>query len=178
MKNKFTAIAMIATLLLASAASAFAATSPEKGRSLGDEVRRELVTLPYYSLFDWFEYEVKADGAVVLTGEVTRPILKSDAGNAVKRIEGVTNVVNNIRTLPLSPNDNRIRRAVYRSLFNFDSPLFQYSLSVVPSIHIIVDNGRVTLKGVVSSEGDRNYANVMANEVPDVFEVKNELKVE
>jgi len=178
MKNRFTAIAMIATLLLASAASAFATTAPQKNGSLGDEVRHELVTLPYYSLFDWFEYEVKGDGTVVLTGEVTRPILKSDAGNVVKRIEGVTNVVNNIKVLPLSPNDNRIRRAVYRSLFNFDSPLFHYSMSVVPSIHIIVDNGRVTLKGVVSSEGDRNYANVMANEVSGVFEVKNELKVE
>lgn len=178
MKNRFTAVAMITALLLAAVASTFAATAPPKNRSLSDEVRHELVTLPYYSLFDWFEYEVKGDGTVVLMGEVTRPILKSDAGNVIKRIEGVTNVVNNIKVLPLSPNDNRIRRAVYRSLFNFDSPLFHYSMSVVPSIHIIVENGRVTLKGTVSSEGDRNYANVMANEVSGVFEVKNELKVE
>lgn len=178
MKNRLTAVTLITTLLLTSVASAFAGAAPQKNRSLSDEVRHELVTLPYYSLFDWLEYEVKGDGTVVLMGEVMRPTLKSDAGNVVKRIEGVTNVVNNIKVLPLSPNDNRIRRAVYRALFNFDSPLFHYSMSVVPSIHIIVENGRVTLKGTVSSEGDRNYANVMANEVSGVFEVKNELKVE
>lgn len=178
MKTRLTVIVMMTALLLAAVASAVAATAPPTHRSLSDEVRHELVTLPYYSLFDWFEYEVKADGTVVLMGEVTRPTLKSEAGNVVKQIEGVTNVVNNIKVLPLSPNDNRIRRAVYRSLFNFDSPLFQYAEAVVPSIHIIVDNGRVTLKGVVSSAGDRNYANVMANEVAGVFAVKNELKVE
>jgi hyperosmotically inducible protein len=134
--------------------------------------------LPYYSLFDWLQFEVRPDGAVTLTGEVTRPTLKSDAENVVKKIEGVEKVVNQIEVLPLSPNDDRIRRAVYRAIFNFNSPLFRYATVAVPSIHIIVKNGNVTLKGVVASPADSNLANIKANGVSGVFSVKNELSVE
>ena len=141
------------------------------------EVRHELVTLPYYSVFDWLQFEVQGDGTVTLLGQVTRPTLKSDAGNVVKDIEGVTKVNNQIEVLPLSPNDDRIRRAVYQSLFNFNSPIFRYGMGAVPSIHIIVKNGNVTLKGIVDNEGDRNIANVRANGVSGVFSVKNELTV-
>lgn len=142
------------------------------------EIRHELVMLPYYSLFDWLQFEVQPDGAVILTGEVTRPNLKSDAENVVKKIEGVEKVVNQIEVLPLSPNDDRIRRAVYRAVFNFNSPLFHYATVAVPSIHIIVKNGNVTLKGVVASQADSNLANTKANGVSGVFSVKNELSVE
>jgi hyperosmotically inducible protein len=142
------------------------------------EIRHELVMLPYYSLFDWLQFEVRPDGAVTLTGEVTRPTLKSDAENVVKKIEGVEKVVNQIEVLPLSPNDDRIRRAVYRAIFNFNSPLFRYATVAVPSIHIIVKNGNVTLKGVVASPADSNLANIKANGVSGVFSVKNELSVE
>jgi osmotically-inducible protein OsmY len=124
-------------------------SSQDRARDyLAREVRHELVMLPYYSVFDWLEFQTQSDGTVVLSGQVTRPTLKSDAENVVKRIEGVTNVVNRIEVLPLSPNDDRIRRAVYRSLFNSNSPLFRYGLGAVPSIHIIVRNGNVTLKGL------------------------------
>ncbi len=141
------------------------------------EVRHELIMLPYYGVFDWLQFEVQGDGTVTLLGQVTRPTLKSDAGNVVKDVEGVTKVNNQIEVLPLSPNDDRIRRAVYQSLFNFNSPIFRYGMGAVPSIHIIVKNGNVTLKGNVDNEGDRNLANVRANGVSGVFSVKNELAV-
>jgi hyperosmotically inducible periplasmic protein len=142
------------------------------------EVRHELLMLPYYSVFDWLEFEVKPEGAVILNGQVTRPTLKSDAENVVKRIEGVERVVNQIEALPLSSNDDRIRRAVYRALFNYGSPLFRYGMGAVPSIHIIVKNGNVTLKGNVSSQADADIANIRARSVPGIFGVKNELAVE
>jgi hyperosmotically inducible protein len=142
------------------------------------EVRHELVMLPYYNLFDWLEYEVQPDGAVILRGEVVRPTLKSDAEHVVKRIEGVTYVVNQIEVLPLSPNDERIRRAVYRAIFNWNSPLFRYATQAVPSIHIIVKNGNVTLKGLVGTQADSDLANIKARGVPGAFEVKNDLHVE
>jgi hyperosmotically inducible protein len=115
---------------------------------------------------------------VVLRGETVRPTIKSDAANRVKDIEGVTQVINQIEVLPLSNFDDQIRRAVYRTLSNFNSPLFRYSQGAVPSIHIIVNNGRVTLKGLVANRGDANLAYVRANGVPNVFEVRNELRVE
>jgi hyperosmotically inducible protein len=142
------------------------------------EVRHELVMLPYYNLFDWLEYEVQTDGTVILRGQVISPTLKADAESAMKRIEGVKQVVNQIEFLPLSPNDGRIRRAVYRAIYNENLALFRYALQVVPSIHIIVKNGNVTLKGVVDSQADSDLANIKARGVPDVFEVKNERSVQ
>ncbi len=139
------------------------------------EVRHELVTLPYYGVFDWLQFEALPDGTVTLQGQVTRPTLKSDAENVVKEIESVTKVNNQIEVLPLSPNDDRIRRTIYQTLFNFDSPIYRYGMGAVPSIHIIVKNGNVTLKGIVDSEGDRNLANVRVNGISGVFSVKNEL---
>jgi len=158
-------------------------TVGQDGRSrnvnyLVNEVRHELVMLPYYNVFDWLEGEVRPDGTVVLRGQVVRPTTKSDAENRVKRVEGVERVVNEIQVLPLSPNDDRIRRQVYRTLFNWDSPLFRYATQSVPPIHIIVQNGRVTLKGVVANKGDSNYANIKTNGVSGVFQVSNELRVE
>jgi len=145
-------------------------------RDLRDAVRHELVMLPYYSVFDNLEYKVD-NGTVTLYGEVTRPVLKSDAANVVKHLPGVTSVVNNIKVLPLSPFDNRIRAAEYRSIFGF-SNLYRYAMGANPSIHIIVDNGHVTLKGVVANEADRNLAYIRANGVPGVFSVTNDLLIE
>ena len=147
-------------------------------RRLVREIRHELLTLPWYGVFDWLEGTVGPDGVVTLRGWVTRPTTKSDAEARVKEIEGVTRLNSQIKVLPLSPNDDRIRRAVYFALFGSDSPLFRYALGANPTIHIIVENGRVTLKGTVSSEGDRNVANIKARGVPGVFEVKNDLVVE
>jgi len=145
-------------------------------RDLRDAVRHELVMLPYYSVFDNLEYKVD-NGTVTLYGEVTRPVLKSDAANVVKHLPGVTNVVNNIKVLPLSPFDNRIRAAEYRSIFGF-SNLYRYAMGANPSVHIIVENGHVTLKGVVANEADRNLAYIRANGVPGVFSVTNDLIIE
>ena len=142
---------------------------------LGKKVRHELVMLPYFSVFDNLGYKVEGN-TVTLYGEVTRPVLKSDAGRAVKHIEGVQNVVNNIEVLPLSPFDNQIRRAEYRAIFSFGS-LYRYALGANPSIHIVVNNGHVTLEGVVDNEADKNLAYIRANGVPGVFSVTNDLRV-
>jgi hyperosmotically inducible protein len=132
--------------------------------------------LPYYGVFDNLAY--KADGYnVTLMGQVTRPTLKSSAENVVKGIEGVQKVVNNIEVLPVSPNDDRLRLALYRSIYGHTA-LNRYALNAVPPIHIIVKNGNVTLEGVVANEMDKNVANVQSNSVPGVFSVTNNLRVE
>ncbi|MGA8538125.1 MAG: BON domain-containing protein [Terriglobales bacterium] len=144
------------------------------------EVRHELVMLPYYGVFDNLAYKVDPDGTVTLLGQVA-PLrgstLKSDAENAVKRIEGVTRVVNDIEVLPLSPMDDQTRRAVYRAIYG-NEVLNQYQLRAVPPIHIIVKNGHVTLEGVVSRAMDKQIAGLQANGVPGVFSVTNNLVVE
>jgi hyperosmotically inducible protein len=140
------------------------------------EVRHELVMLPYYGIFDDLAYRV--DGSkVTLFGAVTQPVLKSDAEKAVKRVEGVTQIDNQIEVLPLSPNDDRIRRAVYRAIFSKPG-MEKYQLGAVPPIHIIVKNGNVTLVGPVVSEIDKNLAGIAANSVSGVFGVKNNLRIE
>lgn len=139
------------------------------------EVRHELVTLPYYSVFDDLAYKVDGD-TVTLYGSVVRPVLKSDAENAVKKIEGVDRVINNIEVLPLSPNDDQIRRAIYRAVYS-QPGMENYSLQAVPPIHIIVKNGNVTLKGVVGNQMDKQRAEIAANGVSGVFSVTNELQV-
>lgn len=140
------------------------------------EVRHELVMLPYYGVFDNLAYSVNGS-SVTLYGQVTRPTLKSDAGNVVKRIEGVTNVDNQIQVLPLSDMDDRIRMAEYRAIFG-EPALNRYALQAVPPIHIIVNNGKVTLVGVVANETDKNLAGIRANGVSGVFGVTNDLRVE
>jgi hyperosmotically inducible protein len=151
-----------------------ATQNPDEQRIV-KEVRHELVMLPYYSLFDDLEYSVNG-GTVTLLGSVTNPTLKSDAENAVKRIEGVTQVNNQIKVLPPSPMDDQIRRQVARSISN-QGGLYRYFMGAVPSIHIIVDNGHVTLKGVVDNQADDTQAKMAANQVPGVFSVKDELQV-
>ena len=140
------------------------------------EIRHELVMLPYYNVFDNLSFRV--DGSkVTLLGQVTKPTLKDSAGRVVKNIEGVETVDNKIEVLPLSPNDDRIRLAVYRAIYG--QPSFQrYAMQAVPPIHIILRNGNVTLEGVVANEGDKNLANIKANGVPGVFGVTNNLVVE
>lgn len=150
--------------------------SEEKYREkLYKEVRHQLVMLPWYSVFDNLAYQVEGD-KVTLYGQVTRPTLKSEAEAAVKSIEGVASVVNNIEVLPPSPMDDQLRRAVYRAIYG-DPAFSRYSIQAVPSIHIIVKNGNVTLEGVVDSEADKNVAGLRANGVPNVFSVKNNLVV-
>jgi hyperosmotically inducible protein len=113
---------------------------------------------------------------VTLEGQVTKPTLKSDAEKAVKGIEGVEKVVNNIEVLPLSPNDDRIRRAVYRAVYS-QPGLDMYSLRAVPTIHIIAKNGNVDLTGAVANHADKTRAEIAAKGVPGVFSVTNDLLV-
>lgn len=139
------------------------------------EVRHELLMLPYLGVFDNLAYKV--DGYnVTLIGQVTRPTLKSDAENVVKKIEGVEHVDNQIEVLPPSPMDDRIRRQLYRAIYGFPA-LQKYALGVQQPIRIIVKSGKVTLEGVVDNEGDKNIANIRANGVSGVFSVTNNLQV-
>ena len=173
MKNRLQKVALSVALAILTVPM-FARTSGST-RTLPDEVRHQLVTLPYYSVFDDLGYNVD-NGVVTLYGAVRQPWLKSDAERAVKHISGVNQVINNIKVLPLSPMDNRIRAAEYRAIFGFGS-LYRYAMGANPSIHIIVDNGHVTLTGVVASEADKNIAYIRANGVPGVFSVTNDLRV-
>jgi hyperosmotically inducible protein len=173
MKSKFRNISLVFALAILTAPM-FGRSSGFKG-DLTDAVRHELLMLPYYSVFDDLQFTVD-NGAVTLAGDVTRPVLKSDAANVVKRIPGVTSVVNNIKVLPLSGFDNRIRIATYRAVFG-SGGLYRYAMGANPSVRIIVDNGHVTLKGVVANQGDKNLAYIRANGVSGVFSVTNELLV-
>jgi hyperosmotically inducible periplasmic protein len=164
----------------------FAGHTPDPGQSkinsapvltpLEDAVRHELIMLPYFSVFDNLEYRVEGD-KVELTGQVTRPILASDAKGVVARVKGISEVVNHIEVLPVSPNDDRIRRMVYRKIYG-DSAMFIYSIQPVPPIRIIVKNGNVTLEGLVSRSMDKSIANIEANTVAGVFSVTDNLKVQ
>jgi hyperosmotically inducible protein len=129
-------------------------------------------------VFDWLEFETRPDGTVVLRGQVVRPTTKSEAEARVREVDGVRNVINEIQELPVSPNDDRLRVALYRTIYGWDSPLFRYATQAIPSIHIIVDRGRATLKGVVASKADAQLAYMRARSVPGLFDVKNELIVE
>ena len=148
---------------------------PKVEQNLIKEVRHQLVLLPYYSVFDNLAFQLQGS-KVILIGQVVRPTLKSDAEGVVKNIEGVSSVENNIEVLPTSPMDDQLRRALFRAIYG-DPALSRYAMSAVPSIHIIVKNGNVTLVGVVDSDADKNLAYMRASGVPNVFSVKNELVV-
>src|SRR5271165_2940476 len=122
------------------------------------EVRHELLMLPYFGVFDYIAYKV--DGyTVTLLGQVVRPSLKSDAESAVKHIEGVEKVDNQIEVLPVSPIDDRLRLRLYHAIYGY-APLEKYALGVQKPIRIIIKNGHATLEGVVDSEADKNLVNI------------------
>ena len=159
-------------------AAARGSLAPREQSALAREVRHELVTLPFYDVFDWLEGEVRADGTVYLRGQVVRPTTRADAEARVRDLRGVARVINEIEVLPVSAEDDRLRVALYRAIYGFDSPLFRYATRAVPPIHIIVRNGRAVLKGVVESDGERSLAYAAARAVPGLFEVTNELRAE
>ena len=185
-------VAVFAAILLTSAPNAQAAQRMKPAptlnepanrnahgiNALSEEVRHQLVILPYYSVFDWLQAEVKGNGSITLLGEVTRPSLKDDAVTRVRRIEGAGTVSDKIEVLPLSSMDDQLRIALYRSIYSFNSPLFRYATQSLPPIHIIVKNGDVTLKGIVANQADSDLANLAANQVPGVFSVRSELQIE
>lgn len=180
MRALFTSFLIVANTATGSAVAASPQGKHQRSEEnyrahLEKEVRHQLVMLPWYSVFDNLAFRVDGD-KVTLMGQVTRPTLKSDAEGVVKSIEGVASVKNEIEVLPLSPMDDQLRRAVYRAIYSEPS-LSRYGFQAVASIHIIVKNGNVTLEGIVDNETDRNLANLRANQVPNVFSVKNNLVV-
>lgn len=173
MKAKASVVVIL--LSLVSAWGQNAQPSQKAEERIQKEVRHQLLLLPYLSVFDNLAYKV--DGYdVTLLGQVTQPVVKSDAERAVKSIEGVEKVDNQIEVLPPSPSDDRLRRQLFRTIYGFPS-LQRYALPVIKPIRIIVKNGHVTLEGVVDSEADKNTAGIRANSVPGIFEVKNNLQV-
>lgn len=178
MRNQMATWLLVAAMGLGSSAvfsTADAQTIREQ--QLAADVRDALLRLPYYDVFDNLGYQLGGHGTVVLMGQVRTPWLKGNAEKAVKRVPGVDTVVNNIEVLPASVADDRIRSAVYRSLF-YDSTLDRYALGANPSIRIVVKNGRVTLEGFVANEMDRTIAGMKARQVFGVFEVTNNLMVD
>ena len=176
-------IGLLLTFVLCCGAFAQTTAMPKSGSRLGTdssqrlarEVLHELLMLPYYSVFDNLAFRIDGN-TVTLLGQVVDPTTKSSAESAVKHIEGVEKVVNNIEVLPPSAMDDGIRRAVYRAIYGTDG-LFKYSMGAVPSIHIVVKNGHVTLVGVVDNESDKNLAEIKAKGIPGVFSVDNQLQV-
>jgi len=166
------ALLSIATLGFAQDRDQPSAKSQER---ITREVRHELLMLPYFGVFDNIAYKV--DGyTVTLLGQVTRPSLKFDAENVVKRIEGVEKVDNQIEVLPPSPMDDRLRLRLYRAIYGYPA-LEKYALGVQKPIRIIVKNGHVALEGVVDNDGDKNLAGIRANGVSGIFSVTNNLQV-
>ncbi len=179
-KNGFTAFALFVAMA-ASVATVSATPLAEAGQGFDQQqvskrVRKELVTLPYYGVFDNLAYEVEGR-TVKLYGQVVRPTTRTDAARRVAKIKGVDQVVNNIEVLPLSSFDDRIRAQAYRSIFN-TSGLYRYALGANPSLHIVVNRGHVTLEGVVANRMDKQLAEFAARGLPGVFSVTNNLRAE
>jgi hyperosmotically inducible periplasmic protein len=171
---------VMAALLLGAGlagASAPSASAPQSDSQVSKRVLHEIRMYPYYTMWDNLKFSVN-NGNVELSGQVTEPFKKSDIARDVQKVPGVTSVSNNIEVLPLSPNDNRLRIQIARAIFR-DPVLSRYSLGAVPSIHIIVDNGHVTLEGVVMNEMDKNIAGVRASSAGLSFgAITNNLQVE
>ena len=165
----------IAALAAAAFAQPNADTTIDRNAALSEKVRHELVMMPYYGVFDHLSFRVDGE-QVTLMGEVSRPTLKAEAERRVNSLTGVEIVDNQIRVLPLSPYDDRLRKASVRAIFG-NPVLSRYSWGARPPIHFIVENGTLTLKGTVANEGDRNLAGILANGVPGAFAVHNELAV-
>lgn len=179
MKMKVIAAVVTLLVLAISAVSQQAERNQPSAKSqdrIAREVRHELVMLPYYGVFDNIGYRVDGD-TVTLVGQVVRPVLKTDAENAVKRIEGVEKVNNQIEVLPPSSMDDGLRIGLFRAIYQYPA-LQKYELGVQKPIRIIVKNGRATLEGVVDSQADKDLAGVRANSVPGLFSVTNNLQVE
>lgn len=174
--KRFTSLFFLGVLTMFSVMPSFASPTNADEMKTVEKIRKELVTLPYFSVFDNFTYSYH-DGVVTLQGQVTRPTLKSDAQRVVERVVGVEQVVNNIEVLPLSSFDNQIRLATFRAIYR-QPGLDRLSFQANPPIHIIVRNGNVTLEGVVPNESDRSRAFIAANGVSNVFSVTNNLRTE
>ena len=163
MKSRILSQVLVAGALVMSAGVAGATTNssaPQNDESLSNRVRHEIVMYPYYGIFDNLNYRV-VNGNVELTGAVTQPWKKSDLGKSVQKIPGVASVTNEVEVLPLSPMDDRLRLQIARAIYR-DPGLSRYAIQAVPPIHVIVDNGRVTLEGVVHNDMEKQVAGIRA----------------
>ncbi|HZQ55482.1 MAG TPA: BON domain-containing protein [Bryobacteraceae bacterium] len=192
------AVALLTPCLAAQQETENADAKQQATLKLAEQIRKQIVTQPLYGVFDSIHFALHG-GTVILLGKASRPTLKSSIENTVKKIEGVGNVENRIEVLPVSPNDDRIRAAVYRSIYRYPALQRYTSNRSGPrgagsvarmaggitndppigyhAIHIIVENGNVTLTGVVDSDADLAVAEMRANSVPGVFSVENDLQV-
>ena len=171
-------VAFVAALALTVAAALAAPTEASaqgRGQQLSQSIRKELVTLPYYGVFDNLAYQINGD-TVTLYGQVVRPSTREDAARRVAHLPGVRRVVNKIEVLPLSSFDDAIRVRTYRAIFSTGG-LYRYAMGGNPSLHIVVNNGHVMLEGVVANEADKRLAYIAASQVPGVFSVTNNLRV-
>jgi len=149
--------------------------SQQAAERIQKEVRHEILMLPFYDVFDNITFKVEGYN-VTLSGQVTRPTLKTDAERVVKGIEGVETVNNQIEVLPVSNNDDGLRLKLFRAIYRYPA-LQRYALPVIKPIRIIVKNGNVTLEGVVDNEADKNLVNMRARGVSGLFSVTNNLVV-
>jgi hyperosmotically inducible protein len=156
---------------------AFDAKAQTPQTQLEQKIFKKIIGLPYYGVFDHIAYKVEGN-TVTLYGKVASLGTKNAAERAVKKLDGVETVINNIQELPLSSFDNSIRRQIVRSFYSDGGSLYRYLQEPNPSVRIIVENGHVTLEGYVSNKGDYNLANILANGAPGVFSVKNNLIIE
>ena len=173
--TRFTLALMVAALGVAAAGTIKAPprTDPEIGARVAHEVRM----YSWYSVWDNVEIRV-ANASVELLGVVNQPFKKTDLGRIVARVPGVAGVTNSLRVLPLSTMDDRLRLQVATAIY-FQPALQRYALTPLPPIHIIVENGRVTLEGVVSSAMDKQIAGMTASSAGLSFgQVVNNLRVE
>lgn len=167
-------VASIGISVVAANAQSFTANSAHSPNAIAKKAYGKLRGLPRYGVFDNINVEVRGS-TVILTGKVISLGTQSAAARAVKDIPGVTEVVNNIEELPVSPFDDRIRHEAYRTFVTRGPGQYFHELN--PDVRIIVENGRLTLEGYVYSEGDRNMLNVLANGVSGAFGVTNNLIV-
>jgi len=165
----------LCAVAVSAAAQSSKTYSPKAQARIIKEVRHRILMLPNFGVFDNIAF--KLDGyKVVLLGQVRDATLKDDAARAIKNVEGLEGIENRIEILPVSFNDDRLRRAVFNAIYRYPA-LQRYGIGSNRPIRIIVNRGNVTLEGVVDSEGDKNIAGIRANGVPDVFSVKNNLQV-
>ncbi len=141
--------------------------------TLAHEVRHQLQEVPYYSVFDYMSFSLNGNN-VTLTGQVHRPTLRAHAETAVRSLEGVGTVVNNIEVIPATPEDHELSRNIYRVIFE-DAILQKYAVTAVPSIHIVVKSSAVSLEGTVNSDADRTLAGNLAGKVPNILSLRNNL---
>ena len=169
---------MAAALLAGAAAAATKANAnlPQNDSDIANNVRHEIVMYPYYTLWDDISFRV-ANGSVDLAGAVTQPYKKDEIERRVEKVAGVTSVTDEIKVLPLSSMDDRLRQQVANAIYR-DPMLAHYATMAVPPIHIIVENGRVTLTGVVSSDMEKQIAGMRATSSLSLGQVTNNLVVE